>query len=121
MNLFVLLILEGSKSLTYALINLSKQVSHGYFYIHYVIVTFVNISSKCLNKAGMSLQPHMSNRRYLGREEEVVYFLKLFITNVEIIKVAVEIIMETLTDLLIYTMPMEFSFSTKLKIWELFI
>lgn len=56
----VLLILEGSKSLTYALINLSKQVSCGYFYIYDVIVTFVNISSKSLNKAGMS------NKRYPG-------------------------------------------------------
>lgn len=53
-NLFILLILWRT-SLAYARINLSKQVSCGYFYIHDVIVTFVNISSKCLNKAGMLL------------------------------------------------------------------
>lgn len=97
MTLFVLLILEGSKSLTYALINLSKQVSCGYFYIHDVIVTFVNISSKCLNKAGMFLQWRMSNNQYLGLRVKVVYFLKLFTKKgVEMIKVGVEIIMKTL-------------------------
>jgi len=66
MNLFVLLILEGSKSLTYALINLSKQVSSACFYIHDVFVAFVNISSTCLNKAGVFLQGHISNNQYLG-------------------------------------------------------
>lgn len=57
----------------------------------------LNISSKHLSKAGMSLQPYVSNRWCLGLEDEVVYFLKLVTKkNVEMIKVAVEIIMETL-------------------------
>lgn len=64
-NLFILLILWRT-SLTYARINLSKQVSCGYFCIHDVIVTFVNISSKCLNKAGVFLHTNTHVKQLLS-------------------------------------------------------
>lgn len=60
-------------------------------------MTFVNISSKCLNKAGMFLQRLMSNNRYLGLRVKVTYFLKHFTKKgVEVIKVGVAIIMKML-------------------------